>query len=139
MTVPRKTQQQSGYRRWLFVGLGFTFVAIGMLGVVLPVLPTTPFLILAAACFTRSSERWHAWLLSNPTFGPLIQAWERDRCIPRRAKMAAFSIMALVGGSSVAFALSSTGARLAATGLIAVGLIAVAIIPTCAMPPKDNE
>lgn len=62
--------------------------------------------------------------------GSLHSAACKDGCI---------SIMALVGGSSVAFALSSTGARLAATGLIAVGLIAVAIIPTCAMPPKDNE
>ncbi len=108
-----------------------------MVGVVLPVLPTTPFLILAAACFTRSSERWHAWLLRNQTFGPLIRAWEQDRCIPRRAKVAAFTVMAIVGTSSIVFALESTAARLGTAALVAVGLITVAVIPTCSPEQQD--
>ncbi len=137
MAAPQVNRKRSRYPRWLIIGLGFFFVGVGMIGVVLPVLPTTPFLILAAACFARSSERWHAWLLRNPTFGPLIRAWERDRCIPRGAKIAAFTVMAIVGGSSVTFALSSTGARLAAAALVAVGLITVALIPTCSVQAKD--
>ncbi|MEM7706410.1 MAG: YbaN family protein [Pseudomonadota bacterium] len=133
----RENPKPSRYPRWLFLGLGFTFVGIAMVGVVLPVLPTTPFLILAAACFARSSERWHAWLLRNQTFGPLIVAWERDRCIPRRAKAAAFTVMAIVGTSSIVFALDSMAARLGTAALVAVGLITVSMIPTCSMERQE--
>jgi uncharacterized membrane protein YbaN (DUF454 family) len=55
--------------------LGFFFVGLGILGLFLPLLPTTVFLLLAAGCFARSSDKWHRWLLSNRTFGPIINDW----------------------------------------------------------------
>jgi len=70
----------------LWATLGVSFVAIGLVGAVLPVLPTTPFLILAAACFARSSPRLEAWLLHHRRFGPLLRDWRRHQVIPRRAK-----------------------------------------------------
>ncbi|MDJ0653949.1 MAG: YbaN family protein [Xanthomonadales bacterium] len=121
--------------RWLFLGLGFVFVALGAVGVVLPVLPTTPFLILAAACFARSSQRWHAWLLNSRLFGPLLRNWEQNRCIPRRAKVAAVVIMGLVGGSSMVFALETLWARAATLLLIAVGIGTLWRIRSC---PPDS-
>lgn len=118
-------------RSLLFKTLGFAFLGIGGLGVVLPLLPTTPFLLLAAACFARSSARWHAWLLGNPTFGPMIRDWEAHRCIPRRAKIASLAIMGLVGGSSLVFAVTSPAARGIGLALLTVGVVVVLRIPVC--------
>lgn len=72
--------------RWLYTVIGLLFVALATAGVVLPILPTTPFLIVAGACFAKSSPRLHRWLLNNPTFGPLIYHWQTTRSIPRKAK-----------------------------------------------------
>ena len=67
----------------------------------LPVLPTTPFVLLAAACFARSSERFHDWLLDNRIAGPLIHEWQAHRSMPRRAKRWAYALMVLSFGSSI--------------------------------------
>ena len=69
---------------WLALGLGF--VALGFIGIFLPGLPTTPFQILAAACFSRSSERLENWLLEHKSFGPLLRDWRERGAIPKRAK-----------------------------------------------------
>lgn len=86
----------------LWLVLGCLAVALGLLGVFLPLLPTTPFMILAAACFARSSDRLHDWLLRHPLFGPMIRDWRAHRAIPRRAKIAALTAMALAFGLSLA-------------------------------------
>jgi uncharacterized membrane protein YbaN (DUF454 family) len=121
------------------IALGFTFVALGAVGVVLPLLPTTPFLILAAACFARSSERWHNWLLNNPTFGPMIRRWETQRCVSRSTKGVAIASMVLVGGTSLLFALESNPARIAGLILLGVGLLVVLRIPTCPDEAKPGS
>lgn len=89
--------------RSLLVGAGVVSLMLGIIGVVLPVLPTTPFVLLAAACFARSSRRFHAMLLQNRIFGPLIREWEQHRSIPRRTKLWAISLMSLTLGSSIVF------------------------------------
>lgn len=68
-------------------------VAIGAIGVVLPLLPTTPFLLVAAYAFARSSERMHNWLHEHQTFGPLISNWHRDGSIDRGAKRMAIIVI----------------------------------------------
>lgn len=75
--------------RPLFLAAGWLALAAGALGVVLPILPTVPFVILAAFCFARSSPKLEAWLLSNPAFGPHIIAWREHGAINRRGKYAA--------------------------------------------------
>jgi len=81
---------------WLIGGLGS--VGLAAIGAVLPLLPTVPFLLLAAFCFARSSERLHAWLLDHPRFGPPITDWTERGAIGRGAKWAATgSILAAFG------------------------------------------
>jgi uncharacterized protein len=79
--------------RALYLGLGFLFVGLGILGAILPVLPTTPFMLLAAACFARASPRFYNWLLNTRAFGPLIREWRRHRSIPYRTKLWAIALM----------------------------------------------
>lgn len=81
--------------RPMWILLGILALALGALGAVLPLLPTTPFILLAAFCFARSSPRLHDWLLTHRIFGPLIMNWEREGAISRRAKMAAVAMMAI--------------------------------------------
>ncbi|MCB0346761.1 MAG: YbaN family protein [Bdellovibrionales bacterium] len=79
--------------RYLFVGLGLLFFALGIIGIFLPILPTTPFMLLAAACFSRSSPRLHKWLLSRKTIGPTIVDWEMNGVIRPKAKIMATTVM----------------------------------------------
>ena len=84
---------------WLTIGLGA--IAVAGLGVVLPLLPTTPFVLLAAFAFARSSRRLHDWLVRHAVFGPLIDNWRRYGAISRRAKTAGILSMAGVFGLSL--------------------------------------
>jgi len=70
---------------------GIFFVALAFIGAFLPLLPTTPFLLVAATCFAKSSPRMHKMLLANKVFGPMIYHWEQSRSIPKRAKIIALS------------------------------------------------
>ncbi len=83
---------------WLLLGLGAT--GCGIAGAMLPLVPTTPFLLLAAFAFAKSSPRLHAWLTNHPQFGPLIANWQEHRAIGRGAKRAALFFMALALAAS---------------------------------------
>ncbi|MBX3531714.1 MAG: YbaN family protein [Rhizobiaceae bacterium] len=80
--------------RPLWIAAGFVAVGLGLAGVVLPLLPTTPFMILAAFCFAQGSERLHGWLVDHPRFGPAIRDWNRHGAIAPRAKRLAVAAMA---------------------------------------------
>jgi uncharacterized membrane protein YbaN (DUF454 family) len=115
----------------LLRALGFVMLGIGVVGVFLPLLPATPFVLLAAACFARSSEKWHRWLLANATFGPMIRNWERKRCISCKVKLVAVFTMLSVGGFSIFYAVESDALRITGGGFLILGLITVAAIKTC--------
>ncbi|SHO57807.1 YbaN family protein [Vibrio quintilis] len=68
-------------KHWFLTGAGMLSLALGALGIFLPLLPTTPFILLASACFMRSSPRFHNWLLSHAVFGPMIENWQTRRAI----------------------------------------------------------
>lgn len=87
--------------RPLLILLGLCCLALALLGVFLPLLPTVPFLLLAAACFARSSRRLHQWLLRHRRFGPVIQHWQDHRAMPRRAKRMALATLVVSGALSI--------------------------------------
>jgi uncharacterized membrane protein YbaN (DUF454 family) len=111
--------------------LGFLFLGLAIVGVFLPLLPTTPFVLLAAGCFAQTSERMHRWILSNPTFGPMIRKWEEKRCVSCRVKSVAIGSMVVVGGTSIFLALEQTAWRIAGLALILLGTVVVASLRTC--------
>jgi uncharacterized membrane protein YbaN (DUF454 family) len=116
--------------RYVYLALGLVFVALGVIGIFLPVLPTTPFLILAAACFARSSPRLENWLLDHPRFGPMLRAWREHGAIPRQAKLTA---LAGISFGFVLFWIASNPGPLLLIGvgaLIATGLAYVFTRPT---------
>lgn len=79
--------------RWLLWATGTLALILGIVGAFLPVLPTTPFILLAAACYAKASERFHRKLLAHPTFGPIIHEWEEYGAIPMRTKKIAIGMM----------------------------------------------
>ena len=122
----------------LWTPLGFAFLAIGAVGVILPLLPTTPFVILAAFCFSKSSPRLHAWLLANPVFGPGLKQWDEQRCISRRTRRIAVGMVILVGGSSVWFFIDSPTLKVIGAVLIAIGLVSILRLNVCGDAPGRN-
>jgi uncharacterized membrane protein YbaN (DUF454 family) len=86
--------------RGLWLCAGVVALLLGIAGIFLPLLPTTPFVLLAAACFSRGSVRCERWLLQHPRFGPMVRDWRRHRAVPLRAKQLALVMMTI--GSVVA-------------------------------------
>lgn len=111
--------------RLVYFAAGWTCLILGTIGVVLPVLPTTPFVLLAAWCFSKSSKRLHGWLLAHKTFGPYIVAWEQHRVIPLHAKIMATSMIVLVVAYMLLFSSAPTWAKVLAISLILWGQIYV--------------
>jgi uncharacterized protein len=107
--------------RALLIGAGLLSVGLGVLGIFLPLLPTTPFLLLAAACFIRSSSRLHHWLITHPWFGDYIYYYQRYRAISLRVKITSLALLWLTIGYSVIYAIQSWGVR-ALLVLIALGV-----------------
>lgn len=108
----------------VLITLGLVSVGLAVLGIFLPVLPTTPLLLLALACFAKSSEKLHDWLLANKTFGPLIRQWHETRSMSRKAKVYAIISIFIGGGIS----LLSVDTIMLKVLLIAVLLIPIVII-----------
>jgi uncharacterized membrane protein YbaN (DUF454 family) len=81
--------------------VGSLALVLGVIGVFLPGLPTTPFVLVAAACYARASEPFYRWLIANPTFGPLIIEWRRHHSIPYRIKVIAITTMSLTICASI--------------------------------------
>jgi len=116
----------------LYQVLGFAFLIIAAIGVILPLLPTTPFLLISAGCFARSSRKWHRKLLENRAFGPLIKNWEAQRCVTLQVKLAAITSILIVGGYSVFFVVDSLNVRIVGGLLIGFALFTLCRLKTCA-------
>ena len=89
--------------RRLWAGLGLVFVGLGMVGVVVPGMPTTVFMILALYCFKRGSKKFEDWLLNHRVFGPTLRDWERYKGMRKRTKIVAVSMLWVFLGVSLFF------------------------------------
>jgi len=88
-------------KKYSLITLGIFFVILGVIGAVLPLLPTTPFLILALSCFAKSSPRFHQALLNNRFFGEPLRQWEENRSLTRRTKIKAAALIILTFSISI--------------------------------------
>lgn len=132
----RRPTPASGAARLGWLAAGWALTGLGVVGLILPVMPGTVFLILAAGCFARGSPRIERWLLEHPRLGPSVVAWRRDAAIPVKAKIAAFAGMAF----SIVL-VSVTGAPPIAiwstVALVAVGALYVGTRPSG--PKRDGD
>lgn len=99
--IPESELHSSRLVRIVLLVLGSLALLLGIIGIFLPGLPTTPFVLLAAACYARASEKFYRRLLANKTFGPLIIEWRRHRSIPYRVKLIAVAMMSLTICASI--------------------------------------
>ena len=113
--------------RWMLIAVAYVFLVLGIIGAFLPVLPTTPFLIVSAYFFSKSSPRLHLWLTSMPYFGSAIIEWERHRVIRPKAKLMAISLIILMFSYSLFF--TELKAELKAI-LSVLGIAVVAFLAT---------
>jgi uncharacterized membrane protein YbaN (DUF454 family) len=120
--VSEDEQPRRQWPRPLLFALGWLFTALGVIGLILPLMPGTVFLIVAAWCFSQSSPRFEAWLLGHPKLGPHVLRWRKTGAIARRAKYLACGSMALSFGlltqtSAPPIALATAALCLAGAGI----------------------
>lgn len=120
---------RSPLARGFYVAAGLACVGLGVLGIFLPLLPTTPFLLLAAACFARSSPRFYAWLLGHPRLGPPIRAWREHRRLPARTKRLGLVLIAVTFTISIIWVVDNLYGRLALAALGATAMAMLSRIP----------
>jgi len=121
--------------RILYFSLGWLFFFTGAVGVVLPVLPTTPFMLLALWAFSKSSQRLHNWLYHHKLFGPPIQQWCKHRVIPLQAKVIALIFMSVAMVYLLFFATHHYAFSVLASALIIYGAFFILTKPS---KPTEN-
>jgi uncharacterized membrane protein YbaN (DUF454 family) len=108
-------------KRRLLIGAGTLCTGLGIIGIFVPILPTTPFLLLAAACYMRSSERFYRWLINNRVFGAYVRNYIEGRGMPTRIKVFTILLLWLTIGLSIVFGVQNTVIRIVLV-CIAIGV-----------------
>lgn len=122
--------------QFVFLLFGLALTGVGIIGAFLPLLPSTIFFILAAACFSRSSPRFERWLVNHPVFGPPIQSWRNYGAISRSAK--AIASISMIVGFCLFYGLSKPGIWV--TGAVAAFILAgLFYVNTRPAPPNPQE
>lgn len=111
--------------QYLYIIVGWLFLGLGFIGIFLPLLPTTPFVLLAAFCFSRGSTTLHRWLLEQKTFGPMIRDWNQHGIIRLRVKWTSALLIVLMIGYPVLFGSLSWPIKI---GLVMVGMGVIGFI-----------
>ena len=128
--APGVVPHGSRWVRALLLVCGSVALALGVAGIFLPVLPTTPFILLAASCYAKGSPRFHGWLLRHRLFGPLVKDWQTHRSIPLRIKWLAIGSMAVSTCGSVFLLQGRPWLQAVVVGLVLCGVFWLSRIPT---------
>lgn len=124
--------------RPLYFTFGCLLFCLGFVGAFVPVLPTTPFMLLALWCFSRSSDRFHDWLYHHKVFGPPMQQWHEHRVIPASAKVIALLFMSASMVYLFAFSSAPMWVKLLMTATVAVGAWFILTRPSVPSPPGES-
>ncbi|MFT7235644.1 MAG: uncharacterized membrane protein YbaN (DUF454 family) [Methylophagaceae bacterium] len=100
------------FKRYLLISFGWLSVFIGAIGAILPVVPTTPFLILALACFSKSSPRFYSMLLNHKRVGSVLTEWEKNKSIRRYIKFRALVLVVISFSASIALSIGRSNLQL---------------------------
>ncbi len=107
---------------WLLWGIGPLALGLGVFGIFLPLVPTTPFVLLATGCYMRSSPRMHHWLVSSPMLGPVITTWQAKRGLTLRTKVTTLVLVWLMLGSAALWLVENQ--------IMQYGLVILALVKT---------
>jgi uncharacterized membrane protein YbaN (DUF454 family) len=130
---------RTGWRRVALVSLGLALVGMGYLGILLPGIPATPFLLAASYCFIRSSPRLHRWMRRSPVLGKVIHDWEVHRGVRRPVKLLAIVLVVIVVSSSIAFTSLDHWVKVTIGCLAVVGIAVILCVPTVAAQTKGER
>ncbi|USD66629.1 YbaN family protein [Vibrio sp. SCSIO 43136] len=119
-------------KRFFWNTLGAIALILGIIGIPLPVLPTTPFILLASACFMRGSPRFHHWLHSHKTFGPILHNWQQNRAVSAKVKKRAYIFIA------ISFTFSITVAPIWWVKIMLLAVLVVLITWFSRLPTHDD-
>ena len=117
-------------KRLMYLGFGWLMFSIGFVGAFLPVLPTTPFMLLALWGFSKGSDNLHNWLYHHPKYGALLRDWEKYQIIPIKAKITAISMMCLSAGIMIFFSDVPKIALYCALGIMVIGAVFILTKPS---------
>ncbi len=120
-----ETRKRPTLRQTLLVAAGLVALGLGLIGIVLPGLPTTPFVLLAAACFARASPRLHRWLTNHRYLGPMVRDWEANRSLPLHVKWIAITMM---GTMVLLSAWQFNGRAWLQGAVLALGLVGACVV-----------
>jgi len=123
-------RRPSSFKRGIFVVAGTISLGLGAAGVFLPILPTTPFLLLSAACYYKGSERMHRWLLNNKLFGSYIRNYNEGKGISQTAKIFTLFLLWITIGYSALFMVSNYIVQIILFALAIAVTVHVATLPT---------
>ena len=121
MKINDRRQITSNLSRWVLIIIGSFFTGLAILGIFLPLLPTTPFLLLAAACYIKSSERFYNWLINNKWLGNYIKNYLEGKGVSLKLKVLSISLLWITIGYSVVFVVNIFPIRVILI-LIAIGV-----------------